>query len=303
MIAEYALEPEMVATWGRRLNHRFFIRAFGCGQGRLVSRYPKKWAKRVWESFTDGTEMERKRLEELLVQIQKPMIKRKGYLWNEHASWLDNAVEEHNRHPFRAILARSNPAEKNGILCEDSLAATPCQNWDTPHGMTVNRNGHEMAAPVYQMLTCCRWVKFIDPYLSPGRNNYRQTIQTFLSILARERPIGPPESIEFHTHLHDGTTDFLRNSFLELIPSGLHISLYQWQERSGGQRLHNRYILTDLGGVSFHHGLDSGSEGETDDLTRLDNDQYDLRCRQYDPRFPAFDSAAAPLNITGTLGG
>jgi hypothetical protein len=38
--------------------------------------------------------------------------------------------------------------------------------------------------------------------------------------------------------------------------------------------LNNRYILTDLGGVSFQHGLDAGRKGETDDITRLDLDQH-----------------------------
>ena len=63
----------------------------------------------------------------------------------------------------------------------------------------------------------------------------------------------------------------------------LQITLYKWQERPGGQKLHNRYILTGLGGVSFHHGLDTGAEGETDASNRLDLDQYILRCKQYDP--------------------
>jgi hypothetical protein len=67
--------------------------------------------------------------------------------------------------------------------------------------------------------------------------------------------------------------------------------------------LHNRYILTDLGGVSFQHGLDTGADGETDDISRLDLDQYIFRCKQYDPAAPAFDSAADPLMIIGILEG
>lgn len=303
MIAEYALEPEMVATWGDRQNHRYFKGKFGSGQGRLVSRYPKKWAKKVWESFAGGSEMEKKRLEELLARLQETMIKRKDFVWDQSLTWLDNASHEHARYPFRAVLARNNPAARPEILCEDRLDASPCPEWDSPHNIVVNRRTQDMTAAVRQMLACSRWVKFIDPHVSPGRRDYRLALGAFMDILAGERPVGPPEFIEIHTGLHGAEAEFLRNKFQELIPNGLQVTLYQWQERTGGQKLHNRYILTDLGGVIFHHGLDAGADGDIDEISRLAIGPYLLRCRQYDPANSAFDQAAAPLEITGTLGG
>ncbi|QQG64650.1 hypothetical protein [Desulfobulbus oligotrophicus] len=302
MIFEYALEPEMVAAWGDRVNHRYFIREFGSGQGRLVSRYPKKWARKVWDACAGGSDMDKARLTELLVRLQETMIKRKDYVWDEGATWLDNAGQEHARHPFRAVLAHNNPAGRPEILCEDGLAASPCPGWDNPHGITVNRKASEMVAAVRQMLTCCQWVKFIDPHLWPGESRYNNSLRAFMMVLAGPRPIVPPESIEIHTKRIDVEDHIILKRFQEVIPNALQVSLYQWQERPRGQGLHNRYILTDLGGVSFHHGLDTGADGETDDLTRLDMDQYLFRCKQYDPAAPAFDQAADPLKITGTLG-
>lgn len=303
MIYEYALEPEMVAAWGDRVNHRYFIREFGSAQGRLLSRYPKKWAKKVWDSFAGGSDMDKARLTELLARLQETMIKRNDFVWDENATWLDNAGQEHARHPFRAVLARNNPAGRPEILCEDGLSVTLCPRWDSPHGITVNRKAPEMATAVRQMLACCRWVKFIDPHLWPGKSSYKDSLQAFMEILASNRPVSPPESIEIHTKQLDSTSDIILVRFQEIIPSGLSVTLYQWQERPSGQRLHNRYILTDLGGVSFHHGLDTGADGETDDLTRLDLEQYLFRFSQYNPAAPAFDQAVAPLVITGTFGG
>jgi hypothetical protein len=57
--------------------------------------------------------------------------------------------------------------------------------------------------------------------------------------------------------------------------------------------------LTDLGGVSFQHGLDAGRKGETDDITRLDLGQHVFHCKQYDPGAQTFDQAADPLLIIG----
>ena len=302
MIYEYALEPEMVATWGAPHNQRFFIREFGLGSGRIVSRYPKKWAKKVWESFVDGSDSDKIRLVELLVQLQDTMVKRKDCVWDEtKASWVDNALLEHARHPFRVILARNNPENRPEILGEDAIDGRSCPDWDIPHGALVHRRAQDMATAVKMMLSCCRWVKFIDPHISPGRHNYRQSFQAFLSVLTGERPVGPPEAVEIHTGPNGGNADFLRQSFGEIIPAGLKVTLFQWQERPGGQSLHNRYILTDIGGVSFHHGLDAGVNGGTDDIARLDREQYLLHCKQYDPVDPAFDQAADPIEITGIL--
>ena len=63
------------------------------------------------------------------------------------------------------------------------------------------------------------------------------------------------------------------NLMKRIIPKGLKVTVFQWKERPNGQKLHNRYILTDLGGVSFHHGLDTGKEGEIDDITLLNLEQ------------------------------
>ncbi len=72
-------------------------------------------------------------------------------------------------------------------------------------------------------------------------------------------------------------------------------------ERPDGERLHNRYILTDLGGVSFGIGLDDGNEGETDDVALMGREQYDRRWSQYggDPQM-GFQQVGMPVEVVGT---
>jgi hypothetical protein len=244
--------------------------------------------------------MERKRLEELLTLMQKNMVKRKEILWDENTTWLDNAIQEHIRHPFRAILARNNTENIPDILCEAGLDNL-CPEWDRPHGKSMRRNVPEMVEAVKSMLLCCRWVKFIDPYISPGRPDYRPSLKAFLKILAGERPVGLPTFIEIHTGLRGATETFLQENYIQIIPAGLRVTLYQWEAIPNEQELHNRYILTDIGGVSFLHGLDISNENNSkDDIFRLTRDQYDLRCEQYNPEKPAFEQAADPIIITGT---
>ena len=300
MIYEYALEPEMVATWCTKQNYRFFIREFGLGNGKVVSRYPKNWVKMVYDSYDGTSQMDRKRLVELLARFKKTMVKRKDYCWDKsQGSWLENCLLEQGRYNFHVIMVKSNPENRPGIIGEDDIETPDCTGWNTPHGITVHRKATEMTRGVESVLRSCRWVKFIDPHISPGRPNYQSSFRSFLKILGSKRPVGPPEVVEIHTRLFEGKEEYLLESYKRIIPKGLKVTVFQWKERPNGQKLHNRYILTDLGGVSFHHGLDTGKEGEIDDITLLNLEQYNLHCSQYNSATQTFEEASPPLEIVG----
>ena len=110
MIHEYALEPELVATWTDPSDCRYFKESFGLGQGRVVSRYPKRWKRLVWDAFCGNNDLAQKRLEELLVHLSERMVRRSNIQWDANStSWLENAEREHERYPFHAILAQKQP--------------------------------------------------------------------------------------------------------------------------------------------------------------------------------------------------
>ena len=119
MIQEYALEPELVASWHDPVLARFFIDQFGYGTGRVVSRYPKKWRKLVWEAFqaTFGAtagDIRRKRIEELLAQLTMPVVRRPGCIWNAARGWLENAEQENARRPFQRHPCPRQPTQSVG---------------------------------------------------------------------------------------------------------------------------------------------------------------------------------------------
>ncbi|MEK8020101.1 MAG: hypothetical protein VSS75_024780 [Candidatus Parabeggiatoa sp.] len=59
--------------------------------------------------------------------------------------------------------------------------------------------------------------------------------------------------------------------------------MVQWPK----DEMHNRYILTDIGGVLFGTGLDDDNDGEstsTDDVTLLDESAYKQHWKKYGQR-------------------
>ena len=61
MLYEYALEPDLLNNWK---DFRYFTEKFGVSRGRLLSPFPKRWKRLVYESLANCGEIERKRIEE-----------------------------------------------------------------------------------------------------------------------------------------------------------------------------------------------------------------------------------------------
>ena len=303
MIHEYALEPELVATWGNRHDYRYFVEKVGLGQPRIVSRYPKRWARLVWRAFRSENELERARIVELLQRLGERMVHRRGYLWDAGRAWSENVRAEHARVPFHAILARGNPDGHGQVLVGGELSEATAL-WGVPRAMTIVRRAVDMAAAVAAMLRIAEVVVFVDPYFVPGKNPYRQTLRAFLGAAVNARGVDGPLRVEVHTAANEDETlaafqAECQARLPQYVPVGMRLKVFRLEARQPGEQLHNRYILTDVGGVLFGAGLDERLDGATDDLHLMDRAQYEARWQQYAGDAPAFDRPDPPIEIRG----
>jgi hypothetical protein len=307
VIHEFALEPELVAGLTERSAARYLAENFGLGQPRLVSRYPKRWKALAWEAFQQTypncSEGKRKVVEELIQRLSERMVRRADASWEPSRSWLENAEQEHDRRPFRGILARANPRSRAEVLIDGDLDEQSSSRWAAVRGASVERKARSMAELVLPLLRCCGQAIFVDPHFGPENLRHRRPLEAFLSVLVDGRSEVGSLKVEVHAEVKS-TADFFRSRCQDqlgrCIPAGLSVRLRRWTQRPGGEALHNRYILTDLGGLIFSHGLDEGSTGETDDVSLMDREQYILRWNQYASNTPAFDSTEEPVVVVGT---
>lgn len=309
MIYEYALEPELVATWTNRLVCSFVKQNFEFGMGRVVSQFPKwrRWRELVWNAYSDVDDFSKKRLEVLLSHLSEQSIRRRNYRWEPGlGGWIENAEREHQRCPFHAIVAGDNPKNHAHVLTVDDLYDDSKDRWIVSRGLTVPRNAEKIADAVAPLLRCSTEIIFVDPYFGPERRRYRRQFEAFMKRVFRQRLVGMPKRIEVHTATDNtGTREFFQEECdrrLRLcIPKGMSVIVRRLRQKQDGEKLHNRYILTDLGGVVFGTGLDEGEEGETDDITLMDRHQYDLRWSQYGGDPPAgFVQEGDPIEVVGT---
>lgn len=257
----------------------------------------------MWDAFTSDNEIERARMTELIERLSETMVKRRGGLWNPAAAGLKNAEGEHARVPFHAILARRNPRAHDHVLVAEGLDDATSL-WEGIRGRPVARTASGMAAAVLSMLRNAEVVVLVDPHFGPENRRHREPLREFLRAVVDARPCERPPRVEVHCSADRGATEeFFRNEcqrwLPRIVPPGLRVLLVRLRQRSGGERLHNRYILTDLGGVTFGVGLDEGDPGESDDVQLLDRSHYEERWRQYTSDTPAFDRPEPSMTIEG----
>ncbi len=298
MLHEYALEPALLSSWER---FRYLTERFGVSQGRLISRYPRRWKALVYTVLEACSEIDRKRVEERLSRLDDRMMTR-IHDWDAARDWLSNAETEHATRPFHAIVAGANPRGNEAILLADDLdEETP--RWHVSRAIVVPRQAVDLANALSPLLRVARVIVLIDPHFDPYRERARATLAEFLA-RARLRENGIPiERVEFHTRFDENNAGFdveCRRRLPRRIPAGIQVRFVRWRERAGGEGLHNRYVLTERGGVSLAWGLDEGAPAQTDDLSLLEEGLYRARWEQYCGANPAFD-LAAEISIEGAL--
>ncbi len=296
MVYEFALEPTLLGSWER---FRYLTEKFGVQHGRLICRYPKRWKALVYEALQACSEIEKKKIEERLVWLDDRMMGR-AHEWEPARDWLSNAELEHGRRPFRAIIAAANPRAVASVLLADDLDEETGL-WKVEREAKVPRQAAELAKAVAPLLCLAREILFIDPYFDPYKARSRTTLREFL-LRAHGRQNGIQlQRVEFHTLFNDGIARFDAECQRELparIPTGMKLDVVRWRERKGGEGFHNRYILTDRGGVRLAWGLDEGAGAQTDDLSLLSDGMFRTCWEQFGAK-PAFDKVAE-LTVVGT---
>lgn len=83
----------------------------------------------------------------------------------------------------------------------------------------------------------------------------------------------------------------------DIIPNGVRLRVVRWRS----EELHNRYVLTDVGGVSFGQGLDQASDtAQQEDLvTLLDRAVAERLLQSFIGSPPKYTRDPVEVHLTG----
>lgn len=270
MIYEYAISPFLMAD-PRDMN--FFNSSLGAEKGRLISDIPrKKWARLARKAIlkSDNKDVARKRLSASLDRLERNVLFRRNTAPDVVSEkWMDHALAAHADRPFRAILTDAYDGDESFVLTNDvDFEDEPL--WRVPIDASVDRSAKGMIQAIQPMLDCAREIILIDRNFDPDKYRWRPFLKE-LAFSLSQRAFSPSiNKLSFHMGDRIGTNHVqlcCKKHFAAQLPPGMRIDFHIWP----WDELHDRYVLTDLGGVRFGVGLDinDGSGQITVEIGRI----------------------------------
>jgi len=301
MHQEFAVEPEAIgSSWN---DFRFLIEYFGYSRGRLISRFPKRWERQVIEAAKAAgvRDVECSRIIERLNIRKSDVLMKSGREYEPDKSWVENAVSSHQQKPFHALLVEN--ADLSGICTciRDADETNPLMG--SPISAEVKRTPDDIAS-------CCRLltgqaniIDIVDPFFDirgareGGRprsgDDFKGTLLKIIANCESDGNRGKLIRIHYREHDQRPPQDVILNGakdwISETIPSGFEIQLIGWKELEDGEDIHDRFLLTPLGGLKIGAGFGATVKKQHANVVRLDGihvasllNKYDLNNTVYE---------------------
>lgn len=291
MIHEFAVDPVSVSNWQ---NFRYLIDKFGVEHGRLISRFPGKWKRMVYDACTENydsgqtTEIQRTQIEVRLESINNKLVKL-NRSYDSKKAWLKNAEEQHSVNEFRAIISVSNPRSHPYILNAYEIDETN-PLWDVPRERIVPRKAYALAACAKMLLMISKEIIFVDPHFDPKKERFLATFKYLIQFAFQNRL---PERLELHVEYTDklAPLESWRDDCRKIVPKDFTLKIMRWNRSFGGDKPHPRYVLTEMGGIRYDYGLDEweGKGQTTTDVSLLDPVVHGQRWKDYHKSDTTFD--------------
>ena len=281
---EYALDPTALDSWDvfKDITNRF-----GFEHGRLISRFPEKWEKEVLKACGDLGDVEKKKIALRLRQFGRQKLVDFDRAFNSKVTWLNNALEEHKRQPFQAIIANDSKAKRKHIISPTNVEEThPLIR--IGRGGEIQRRAEELAGCCQLLLEASTEVILVDPYFDPSRRKWTRPLGHFLMCAEKGKTLS---RFEYHLKAHaEGSwfSDECERQFSKNLSEHSEVRFLLWEDEEDPLDLHSRLVLTDVGVMKIDRGLDEDHDGNTlvtvlNDVEREDLwDRYAKRQNKYD---------------------
>lgn len=305
MIKEFAIQPEVMATWS---HFRELRNDFGVGRGRLISVFPWNWKDRV-----------EKLAKELNQDIKAAAILNTlhGYLYDgDHKfirtartgykgekEWLENAEQSVVPNAFHAIVAATNPRNNATVLVAGVFDNTK-PPYDVRTQLDVPRAPEDLADCCSLLLENCEEVRIVDPYFSAANRGFTNTFKAVLDRLgAGNRKLN---RLELHVECPEVFDAGIQQSHYSMafdrhVSSVNKLRVVFWKDLPEG--FHARYLLTEFGGVKFDWGFDQGnSQQHLNEVVLLEHARFQEISTRFTTPTPCPANRCEVIEINGRRG-
>jgi hypothetical protein len=308
VIYEYAVEPALVARWAKD-GVVGLAGQFGLDQRRVVSDLPTDWegevAAALLEEFDyeagDPDYLQANAFLSALLAFMSAHVVRRGLKFQDDRPWLDQALEVHAQEPFCAILAQFPRDGHAEVVTERVVGDLHDQRWYLPTVKPTPKTSGDLAAVLVPLLKGATKIVVVDPYFNPRDPPYQEVLAALLKSasglrgpgrkmpsvelivgVGEARPNGGATPVE--TQMANAAGNLCAWACQHLapcVPHGMQLTFRCAANFPDGDKLHNRFVLTDFAGASLPYGTQALGALVFDDLSLLYRGQYEERWRQF----------------------
>lgn len=282
MFREIAVEPEVMAHWDWFLK---LYDKFGYHEGILLAEFPSNWRREVIERanelVTEGVNQEIK-VRSMVARMQRDAFKEalysSGRQPGNHGSWFENANSQDP--PFDAIVANVTGE------CVPPVVAVQEFFWEDPllaarRQRRIARNATALVGAAEKLLLKAKEIRFVDRFFNPKRLEKRNPFVRMVDCLHECNPEARRLQIYTQLVLEEATPEDYGRYIEHELPSGFSLEVFFLEKLEDGENLHPRFLMTDIGGLQYDHGLDEGDG--TCVVNVLDRDFKQKLWEEYSP--------------------
>jgi hypothetical protein len=251
------------------------IEYFGIEKLRMIWSYPSSWVMLIKEVIkTNFKNRERKRAYNKLEKIYKSVIEiPPNYICDDSNisldNWLNKADELYQIKKYEGIISDKNPNSQAYICKIDNLEY--CSTLNNDSSFKVKRVDEDLSKAVAPLLYFATEIHFVDKYFHFLNPYHIRPLRSFIKEIFSDLRLNQISKITYHTGdsaLSDNIERVLKSELDGLIPENVALRIVRWPD----EKLHNRFLLTNVGGINFQHGLcdwDNGNSIEYDDISPI----------------------------------
>lgn len=298
-----------------------FIEAFGIGTTRIPSIVIpfKRWKSLIMQKTSSLDDIQAGMVIDLINAIKEKYIDRQGINgeWYENVIKEHNRFP----FDYILVKDKSKCNTKKTIVQDDIYNDIKIKNvdnkkWDHPTQKLVECTTEKMIQVIQNMLGLASHVILIDPYLGAKRNGEQQNPNIIIELIRaslRNNTAKLPVKFEIiyssvKSKDKEGKPKYRMNPNKDQIQDGISaedlfykpedlyikldenpdylsesidLSVKDIYEKWKGLRIHNRYILTDIGGVILGKGIEPSYFNHKDEFILLNGDIYRQKWKDY----------------------
>jgi len=281
MIKEFALDPEAITSSYREFC--YFTEKFGVSQGRVISAFPRKWRKMVCESALREHQgkVEFSRIVERLNKLGGDIVFDTGRPSGDGSqAWIDRALAEHARRPFAAIIS-ATAVDHPDVLKKDEVDEENLR-FRSARQRAVPRTAKALIGCAGFLIRHAKIIKIVDPHFDLAKPRYLRPLEQIASLLQ-----GNQATVEIHRSDEIAEDELIRRfqQYAALLPAGVRMQLHLYEKT----QMHNRFILTERGGLIYGVGLcdnEDGGGAPDEEVILMETEIRDARWNHYSKTLP-----------------